>query len=119
MKNHGLRVKKYPPPVTVRRRNARYPMVMALASLSFSTFSRKNISKFQFDQVWWAEYYNYYNYYFFRPFTEKSVKRQAIPKLLKLLKEQQNDTFRAVAKPPNNSNENFHELRDSSEDENS
>ena len=116
MKNHGLRVKKYPPPVTVRRRNARYPMVMALPSLSFSTFSRKNISKFQFDQVWWAEYYNYY---FFRPFTEKSVKRQAIPKLLKLLKEQQNDTLRAVAKPPNNSNENFHELRDSSEDENS
>ena len=47
------------------------------------------------------------------------MKRESIPKLLKLLKEQQNDTFRAAAKPPNNSNENFDELRDSSEDENS
>ena len=47
------------------------------------------------------------------------MKREAIPKLLKLLKEQQNDTFRAAAKPPFNSNENFDELRDSSEDENS
>ena len=65
------------------------------------------------------DYYNYYNYYFFWPFTENSVKREAIPKLLKLLKEQQNNTFRAAAKPPNNSNENFDELRDSSEDENS
>ena len=47
------------------------------------------------------------------------MKREVIPKLLRLLKEQQNDTFRAAAKPPNNSNENFDELRDSSEDENS
>lgn len=42
------------------------------------------------------------------------MKREAIPKLLKLLKEQQNDTFRAAAKPPNNSDENFDELDENS-----
>ena len=65
------------------------------------------------------DFFNYSDYDFFWPFTEKSVKREAIPKLLKLLKEQQNDTFRAAAKPPNEGNENFDELRDSSEGENS
>ena len=65
------------------------------------------------------DFFNYSDYDFFWPFTEKSVKREAIPKQLKLLKEQQNDTFRAAAKPPNEGNENFDELRDSSEDENS
>ena len=46
------------------------------------------------------------------------MKKDALPRLLKLLREQEIDTFRKSANPPNNSNDDFHDLRDSSEDEN-
>jgi len=47
------------------------------------------------------------------------VTKDALPRLLMLLKEQQMDSFRASAKPPNNNDQIFGELQDSSEDETS